>query len=198
MYEIWNDLSKAHQQLWGLLERATADPKSPFRTIILASTGADDVFSRIVILRKVQKQGAIMICHTDTRSEKIEQIKASPKVALLCWDPRKQLQVRIQAEAEVHYQDELANQEWLRLGERSRKNYSSQLEPGRFVDSFQEGIDAYRLVHGTEVDSRMWKAHFAVIMLRLTSIEWLWLDRTGHRRALYTRESNWEGRWMVP
>ncbi|MEM8901057.1 MAG: hypothetical protein AAGC85_23305 [Bacteroidota bacterium] len=198
MYETWDDLSQAYHQVWSLLERATADPKSPFRTIILASTGANDVFSRIVILRKVDRSIPMMICHTDARSGKIDQIKGSPKVAILCWDARKQLQLRIQAHAEVHYKDELADREWQRLGENSKKNYSSQITPGQYVKSFQEGIDAYRLVHGTDIDPRLWKAHFAVISMEVQSLEWLWLSRNGHRRAMYDKECDWEGKWMVP
>ena len=198
MYETWNDLPQAYHQVWSLLERATADPKSHFRTITLASSTAGDVFARIVILRKADRSIPRMICHTDARSGKIDQIKGAPKVAILCWDPRKQLQVRIQANATVHYKDELADQEWQRLGENSKKNYSSQLDPGLYVNTFQEGIDAYRLVHGTDVDPRLWKAHFAVISMDIQSLEWLWLDRSGHRRAIYTKEGNWEGRWMVP
>lgn len=198
MYESWNDLSQAYHQVWSLLERATADPKSPFRTITLATASTEDVFARIVILRKVDRSIPVMICHTDARSGKMEQIKALSKVAILCWDARKQLQVRIQAHATVHYKDELADQEWQRLGEHSKKNYSSQITPGQYVETFQEGVDAYRLVHGTDIDPRLWKAHFAVISMEVQSLEWLWLNRNGHRRAEYTKEREWEGQWMVP
>lgn len=81
---------------WALLTRASADRRHPARAVQLATRGADGAPRlRSVILRGADAAARRARFHTDRRSAKVAEIAADPRVALLLWDPRSRVQLRL-------------------------------------------------------------------------------------------------------
>ena len=152
------------------------------------------------VLRKILPSTHTLICHTDMRAGKIRDIQAHPKVAWHGWHPKKRVQLRLYGEATIDDSGELWAKEWNRIGFTSRTNYSPIMSPASPVSSFEEGTGTYAKVQtSTEAESEHWKAHFAVISTKIYRLEWLLLNREGHRRALFEeKQGEWEGKWLVP
>ena len=93
------------------LHRGALDPKHPVRYVNLGTTGENFPQVRTVVLREVTQELDFLV-YTDFRSEKVKEIQACPKVALHFYHPKKMLQIRVEAMAEIHFQNDLSEQHW--------------------------------------------------------------------------------------
>jgi general stress protein 26 len=176
--EIWQSIK--HE-----LHRGALDPKHPFRYVNLGTMGKGFPQVRTVVLREVT-QGIEFLVFTDFRSEKVKEIQNSPEVALHFYHPKKMLQVRVKAMAEVHFQDELSGLYWKGIPEVRRSEYSGILTPGKEISSPDLGG-----VLGEE-------SFFTVLKIDPKRIEALQLSREGHLRIQFEKEMDWSGQWLVP
>ena len=144
-------------------------------------------------VRTIVLRGAEPFCHwvrfhTDIRSPKVEEIRHQPRVALLGYDPKLRLQIRMDAVAAIHHKDALARQAWERIPPHSRACYSSKKVPGEALK--QDVVhQAPPPIH--DVDDPAYN-HFAVIHCAIELIDVLELDSSGHRRGTLIRA---DGTW---
>lgn len=117
------------------------------------------------------------------RSPKVSDLRATPVAALHVWDASSRLQIRLHADAEVTGGDEVA-QTWLAVPDASRTAYGVST-PGIDIPSDM----AY--------DPTPDPTAFAVVRLSVRVMDLLHLG-TQHRRARFTRDEHWVGRWLVP
>jgi pyridoxamine 5'-phosphate oxidase len=193
----WTDdaaLAQA-ESLWALAERGVADRHSVWHTPTLATqhvTGRPDL--RTVVLRAASRSHWTMRIHTDWRSGKIEQLTASPHVAVHVYDPRQRLQVRIFGIASLHYDDDIAAAAWAATQPMSRRGYAQPQRPGEKIKT--ECVPPPKLGQQEE-QARL---NFSVVLIQATSMDWLHLAATGHRRALFerSREGTVTGSWLAP
>lgn len=169
------------------IRRATLDKRHPFRYVVLG-TEAAPVAMRYVVLRKVDDSLNLTL-YTDHRSGKIHQLNAEPRAQLLFYHPGKKVQVMINGTAILHHQDSLALQHWQNVQGDARKAYASTLAPGT---SIKQPKDAYMW------NSPMTAEHFTVIQFEPTRVEVLQLNGLEHLRAFFSKESSWNGTWVVP
>ncbi|WP_051287189.1 pyridoxamine 5'-phosphate oxidase family protein [Algoriphagus mannitolivorans] len=180
--EIWDTL--VHE-----LHRGALDSKHPFRYLNLGTMGRDFPEVRTVVLRKVDQELNVYV-YTDSRSDKVQAIQENCKVALHFYHPQKRVQIRIQAETEVHCQDDLAKTSWTRVQGEAQKAYTSILAPGREVE-YPE--------HAWQWPENMDDGFFTVLKFIPQSMEVLQLDGLNHLRIRFSREEkNWKGTWLVP
>lgn len=148
----------------------------------LATIAQNSPEVRQVILRGMDIDTGVITIFTDKRSRKVKQINDNENCGLLLWCPHRQQQIRIKASAKLK---EPPTQEWLLVKSKSALlDYAGSFAPGENLTN-----NAWFL------DEDLAAENFAVIELTIISIDRLWLNEKGHRRAFISRD---EGYWIAP
>ncbi len=190
--DIWNQLFKATQK------------KTAFSTPTLCTHAVVDegLEARVLVLREVLPATRQLICHTDLRSSKIEEIQAHPWVSWHFWDARKNLQIRLKAQAQIHHQDDFAQAQWDKTSTGSLKIYATDPAPGTETAGPMAGLPAgWEDKRLERSDVEVGKKNFAVISTEVYAVDWLWLGRAGHRRARFAWQAEagaLVGSWVIP
>lgn len=169
-------LDAALAQAFDALARGVADPGSACHTPTLATRGLDGAPAlRTVILRGFDPATRTLRIHTDRRSAKAAEIAADPRVALHGYDPAARMQLRLAGRASLHHHDAIADDAWATSRETSRMTYATAHSPGTPLPA----------PPAAPTDPQAGRAHFAALLLRFDSLDWLRLDRAGHARASF-------------
>lgn len=177
-------LDSLHGQAWRCLVRGVRDRLSQARHPTLATVSEQGWPElRTVVLRRADRSCAQLDIHTHMRSPKVAHLQATPVAALHVWDASSRLQIRLQADAEVVGGEEVAHA-WLKVPDASKTAYSVST-PGSDIFTAM----AY--------DRTPDPTAFAVVRLSVRVMDLLHLG-TQHRRARFTRDDQWVGRWLVP
>lgn len=182
-------LDKVQKQL--LL--AGEDEKAPFRFFVLSTISKDVMVpaSRMVVLRSFTDQWEFEF-FTDARSRKVEEIERAGSVSALFWDPAEKLQVRIQADAQVHHRDKRTAERWESVTGEARKAYNSIMSPG-------EPVSDPSVAHQWPEKSS--DSHFGVVRCKARQVSALQLSGAEHIAFRFSRKSGaaeWQGGWIVP
>jgi pyridoxine/pyridoxamine 5'-phosphate oxidase len=163
--------------------------KHPFKTVVLSTLSGVFPNSRWVVCRRVTPNHHIHI-YTDVRSNKVKELHKQPQCQLLFYNPRHGLQVQLQCNASIHYNDELTQKYWPGVMGSSYQSYTTIQPPGSIVDSIEEGQELQY-----PIDDR----NFAIIELIPHQMEVLQICHEGHIRARFNlQESEWKGTYLVP
>lgn len=180
--EIWANLS--HE-----LHRGALDTKHPFRYVTLATVDKESPEQRMVVLRKVDK-ALNFYFFTDSRTSKVKQIQINPNAEILVYHPSKRIQIRVKGRLQIHHQNELSQEMWIRVQGDAQKAYNSSLSPGSEVADPDLAHD-----WPTEMDDRF----FAVLQFIPERIEALQLNGLTHQRVNFSKKGvDWDGKWLVP
>jgi len=179
------DLAQLFAEVWQRLTRGVHDRHAPARHPTLATVTPDGrPQARTVVLRAADKQAGSLDIHTDLRSAKVQELRATPFAALHVWDAPAHLQMRIEARVTVLTgQDVVAI--WAGVPAASRLSYGSSPAPGQPI--------AQALDYTKAADP----AAFAVLRLSISTIDALHLG-PNHRRARFDRMDGWAGAWLAP
>ncbi|WP_439577480.1 pyridoxamine 5'-phosphate oxidase family protein [Elioraea sp.] len=182
-------LEEALASAWALLVRAAGDPRHPCRVVQLATNGSDGAPQlRSVILRGVDPASRVLRLHTDRRSAKVAEITAAPRVALLAWEPRTRVQLRLVGGAETLTDGPVWQAAWQATPAASRRDYAQASPPGTPC----HGPPA---APGGAGPAR----NFAVILFTVDRLDWLRLAPGAHRRAGFASDGDvLRGTWLVP
>ena len=179
------DLSQLYIEVWTRLIRGVHDRHAPARHPTLATvTPGGRPQARTVVLRAADKTAGTLDIHTDLRSAKVEDLRATPFAALHVWDASAHLQLRLEAHVTILIGRDVAPI-WEGVLAASRRSYGATPAPGQPI---LKALD-YRQVSDAGA--------FAVLRLRAITIDALHLG-PNHRRARFDRESQWAGTWLVP
>ncbi len=179
---------------WTLLEEGAQCAQSPFRYPLLATATADGVDARVLVLRRVDSVERILEFHTDKRSAKVQQIQDNPNVIWVFYDPVRKLQLRVRGDARVIQDDRLLDATWAALGEHTKRAYAQKLTPGTPVEEIVDGAPCPFVE-----DPESGRANFMAIECEIDFVEWLLLDRGGHRSAIARYASpGWSSTWVMP
>lgn len=181
--EILNNINQAFRN-------AAADTSHNLRFFSVATydTDSNTPQSRMVVLRKFLPDWTLRF-YTDYRSSKVADIKYHPSVSLLFWNPEDRYQIRVQASASIHYQNEISKNEWQNVDDAAKKAYTTILAPGTEISQ------------PNEVRHRKDNNHFCVIDALPSQIKVLQLNREDHLAMNFIRESaneKWDGNWILP
>ena len=181
-------LPELSQRIMARLHQAYGTISDPWRLPVLATLGPEGPDARVVVLRDVLKEGRELVAFSDRRAPKIAQIHQHSRIALVFYDGAGPVQLRIHGQAGVQEASDM--ERWAGLSDAQRQNYRSLATPGTPVDSPSEGWST---------TNRSGLEEFAVVRIKVETLDWLWLARAGHRRAQFTWEAGgWSGRWVVP
>lgn len=190
------------EETWALLGQGVDKASDPFHTPVLGTVNAEGCSLRTVVLRQIVVPERLLICHTDSRSRKCQEIEHTPRVSWLFYHPAEKIQLRIHGQASVHTdrEDGWAERQWDASKLSSRRCYAALEAPGTPKDEPSSGLpEALTGRIPTPAQSEVGRPHFAVIVCRVTFIDWLYLKASGHRRAeFHWQDDSLHSTWVTP
>lgn len=198
--QISYNIEELLSHCWQRLTNGSILAKHPYHTPAIATMDGNIPVIRTVVLRKVQPTERILIFYTDYRSPKIKQIMRNNNISWLFYDAKANIQLRVKSVAEVHHQSEIALYHWKNSRLSSRKCYLVQPAPSVISDIPTDGLpDFLQHVELTEENIAIGYDNFAVVTCKVSSIDWLLLDRNGHRRARFDYDDEEvKMNWVLP
>ena len=196
----WKSLDKVLNACWKMLSRGADHFNDPFHWPVLGTTGKEGISLRCVILREFLMPGRVMVCHSDARAGKVQEITADAKVSWLFYHPQRKVQLRISGHATLHADDQFADEQWAAVKAASRLNYCTIEPPGTPVDTPTSGMpDFLRNKVPALLDTEKNRRNFTAIAGRIDSMDWLVLRVLGNRRARFDwDETGLNARWLIP
>ena len=173
------------------MSEAVSNTQTLFHTPVVSTMYENKIVSRVMVLREFNFDKKILRFHTDNRAAKIDNLTKNPSSTVIGYDADLKIQIKMQGQAKVHIDDEVAKIAWNESTPRSKKCYSvkggssKKIEnPGDYDITNFEVEDGYQ--------------NFAVIIFNFLSLEFLYLKSSGHRRALHDWYDDYSSTWLVP
>ncbi|KWV93398.1 flavin-binding protein [Erythrobacter sp. YT30] len=194
MFETLDDV---RQDCINRLIRAAKDRKSPMHTPAVITS---DVDARTMVLREFDSAAWTLRFHTDTRAPKVAPIEADPRMAVLLYDKGAKIQIRARGEGAILRDAPVTKAAWENGSNFARRCYMGD-GPGVVSSAPTSGLPVeLEGVEPTDFQLEPARDNFAVLLVTLTEIDWLYLAHTGHVRAQFSRieSGEWAGRWVSP
>jgi pyridoxamine 5'-phosphate oxidase len=194
-------LDSIEKDCWEQLQRGALSIKSDFHQPVIGTISDGACSLRTVVLRKTEIAEKQLVFHTDTRSGKIADLAINNTVTWLFYSQRHRIQIRVKAKALVLIDTPIAREIWLKTPEKSAKSYMTTLAPGTIAANATSGLpNEFDLREPTKTEMNAAVGNFAVVVTQVEWMEWLWLNKSGHRRAqfVYNADLTFKGDWLVP
>ena len=189
--DTYDQISETLSTAESILDNAVDNAKTLFHTLILSSLDEGKIASRVVVLREFNSKERYLRFHTDARAPKIKHFQKNSSASILGYDPALKIQLKLQGNVEVHLKDDVTIASWNESTTRSKKCYS--VEGGSSLE-----IDNPAEYDIRDVNIEDGYLNFAVIKFTYTSLEFLYLKSSGHRRALHSWDEELTSNWLVP
>ena len=174
-----------------ILIRAVDDAKSLFHTPIVSSIKNNQITSRVMVLREFDLKDRKMRFHTDFRASKIHHYEEDSSATVIGYDPEIKIQIKLQGNMSIHYDDETTKLAWDNSTPRSKKCYSVKGGSSKEVSNPEDyDIKDFEVEEGYK--------NFAVLVFHFNSLEFLYLKSSGHRRAIHKWNDEYDSKWLVP
>ncbi len=195
-----NTFNSILAEIWNMLEKGAIHSDDPFHWPVLGTSANEGCRLRTVILRQVDKTHRTLVCHTDARAKKVQEIKNDARTGWLFYHPAKKIQVRVSGRATWHANDAFADQQWADTGITSRLNYCASQAPGTPVNKPSSGLPDFLLNKvPTLLETERGRKHFMAIKVHICSMDWLVLKLTGNIRARFEwGKKGLQATWLVP
>ena len=189
--DTYDQISETLSTAESILDNAVDNAKTLFHTLILSSLDEGKIASRVVVLREFNSKERYLRFHTDARAPKIKHFQKNSNASILGYDPALKIQLKLQGNVEVHLKDDVTIASWNESTTRSKKCYS--VEGGSSLE-----IDNPAEYDIRDVNIEDGYLNFAVIKFTYTSLEFLYLKSSGHRRAVHSCDEELTSNWLVP
>jgi pyridoxine/pyridoxamine 5'-phosphate oxidase len=174
-----------------ILSDAVDNSKTLFHTLVVSSFNGSRISSRVMVLREFDMGKKIMRFHTDYRAPKTQQFLDESIATVIGYDPNLKVQIKLQGKINVNYDNEIAHSAWKGSTNRSKKCYSVKGGSSKQIkDPNEYDIQEYEVESGYK--------NFSVLIFSFDSLEFLYLKRSGHRRAIHKWNDRLESYWLVP
>ena len=174
-----------------ILINAVDDAKSLFHTPVVSSIKNNQITSRVMVLREFDLEGRKMRFHTDYRASKIHHYEENSSATVIGYDPEIKIQIKLQGNISIHYDDETTKLAWDNSTPRSKKCYSVKGGSSKEVSNPEDyDIKDFEVEEGYK--------NFAVLVFHFNSLEFLYLKSSGHRRAIHKWNDEYDSKWLVP
>jgi pyridoxamine 5'-phosphate oxidase len=196
-FTLSDDLEATSAQAWAmLLEGVTNRQAAAHHPVVATGSIEDGPRLRTVILRFVDADRQILRFHTDLRAQKIAELRADPRIALLVYDGAAKIQIRLEGQASLHSEDGVADFAWQASQRMSRACYATMPAPGTAIGA----PDAYRPGRSDAASEGIGRPNFCAVQIKAARLEWLYLLHSGHRRAQfdYAPDGSVTSNWLVP
>ena len=191
-------LPELEKDCWDRLVTGAVKSRTPFHTPSIATLHQGEVNLRTVVLRKTLPTERELRFHTDIRSPKWQELSQNPSISALFYDAVDRIQLRVKGKAVLHYTNEITAEAWQKTSLSSRKCYLTLFSPSSLTEESTSGLtDDIEHENFTLAESESGYTNFGIVSIHVQSIDWLWLNHAGHRRAYFDYEKG-VNRWMVP
>lgn len=191
---FYDDLDATFTELWRLLADGAAHGRSGFHLPTLATLSPEGPRLRTVVLREADSAAATLRFHCDRRSDKAFELADNPACALAVYDAAAKIQIRIEGRATLHTDDAVAEAAWAGSRPMSRVCYAAEPPPGTALLAG----NAHTLPDEATA-AATGRRHFCAVVVKALRLDFLYLDRRGHRRAAWCRDGEgWDGGWVAP
>ncbi len=192
---FYDNLDEALPAAWAMLAEGVAGRRSGFHTLSVATLGLDGrPRVRVVVSRAVDPVARTVRFHCDRRSDKADEIRAEPRLALLGYDAPAKIQVRLEGRASLHIDDVVADEAWAGSRMSSRVCYGTVPAPGSLIPAgggFSLPADEAEIAAG--------RPNFCAVLVTVERLEFLYLAHSGHRRARFTFAAETvRSEWLAP
>ena len=187
----YNEISKTLESADLILNNAVENAKTLFHTLAVSSIDNNQIATRVMVLREFNLKERYIRFHTDYRAAKIDHYSENNSASVLGYDPNLKIQIKLQGSISVHYNNYLTQAAWEGSTTRSKKCYS--VEGGSTLEISDP--KEYDLKDGNIEDGF---DNFAVLKFSFTSLEFLHLKSSGHRRAIHNWDDGQKSSWLVP
>ncbi|RJY08283.1 pyridoxamine 5'-phosphate oxidase family protein [Aurantiacibacter aquimixticola] len=176
------------------LAEGAASRRSACHTPVVGTADAD---MRVMVLRAFDPDSWTLRFHTDARSPKAQLIGEGAPAGVLFYDREAKVQMRCRGEGRIATQGETVDAAWAASTNFARRCYLGA-EPGAISDTPTSGLpDWAEGVQPTEEQVAPAREHFALLLVTLREVDWLYLSNEGHRRAVLQVPAG-EARWVTP
>lgn len=191
-------LPELEQDCWDRLVTGAVKSRTPFHTPSIATLHQGEVNLRTVVLRKTLATERELRFHTDIRSPKWQELSQNPSISALFYDAIDRIQLRVKGKAVLHHTNEITAEAWQKTSLSSRKCYLTRFSPSSFSEESTSGLtDDIEHENFTLAESESGYSNFGIVSIHVQSIDWLWLNHAGHRRAFFDYEKGVNS-WMIP
>jgi 3-hydroxyisobutyrate dehydrogenase len=191
-------LPELEQDCWDRLVSGAVKSRTPFHTPSIATLHQGEVSLRTVVLRKTLPTERELRFHTDIRSPKWQELSQNPSISALFYDAIDRIQLRVKGKAVLHHTNEITAEAWQKTSLSSRKCYLTRFSPSSFSEESTSGLtDDIEHENFTLAESESGYSNFGIVSIHVQSIDWLWLNHAGHRRAFFDYEKG-SFQWMIP
>ena len=186
--------------IWKNLDLGTLQRRHPFHAPVFGTLDGCEPRLRMVVLRRFWRKPPALAFHSHIGSPKIKQIKNNPNVYWLFYNAEEKLQIRIKGKAEIHLDDELAEEQWQSTELFSRRCYVGEA-PTQTSRKPTSGLPETLVDREpTREESESGRTNFVVITSTIQEIDCLEMNVKGHRRSLFSWQESGEleTRWLTP
>ncbi|MCI5072901.1 pyridoxamine 5'-phosphate oxidase family protein [bacterium] len=187
-----------YDKAWQLMALGQKSRKSCFRTAAFSTISSDFPELRTVVIRKTDQASQTIVFHTDTRSQKVNELKNNPNCCLLFYSKPHAVQIRVYAQARIHTNNKTAEQRWKTMIPLSKRCYIAKA-PGTVL-----AVDESE--HAKQLQTREPLPHeheqgyhnFAVVQCKVEKIDYLDLNFEGHTRIVFDLSSHILAKKVAP
>ena len=184
-----NTLEEIPSIVFSELRKAASRKKHPFKNVVLTTVNEQTPISRWVVFRKITLEQNLLV-YTDSRSEKIKNLRKNHNCGLLFYNSKQGLQIYFNTIPTIHQKNELTKKYWQGIVGTSSENYTTMHPPGSIINSIDEGH---------KIDKSLSDKHFSIIEFEPVKMSILQLSRDGHIRANFCKiNHSWKGSFTVP
>lgn len=189
------ELSEILAAIWLKLSDAVRLPSAAWRLPVLGTVSDDGPDLRTVVLRDLDADTWTLTCYTDSRSTKVRQLTANPRVSWLFYCPDERIQLRAYGVASIATSGPEVATAWESVPAFSRQNYLTDEPPGKTADS--------RVVvgslNGDADDFTAGISNFAILSCALSELVWLNVDGQKQVSAVFKQTADGvTSAWRVP
>ena len=188
------ELDQTLKAAFSILEIASKNRHTLFHTPTLSTFDGNRVSTRTMVLREFDPDKRLIRFHTDFRSVKIEQLKKDSHAAIHGYDPNLKIQIRFDGKINLHHNDEVTKCSWELSKEMSKECYFVGGPPGTTINDpseFDPSTFDFESTNGFE--------NFCVLVFQFESMEFLYLKKSGHRRAIHNwTTGEYQSSWLIP
>ncbi len=191
----YNNKSEILKRANFLLKDAIKNRESMFHTPIISSYANQNISSRVMVLRAHNATRRILRFHSDFRSDKVKELLNDPKTSFIGYDPVLKTQIRLIGKSKIHHKNKNSLKAWSESQAISKKCYSVK-DGSSQIAKKPETYD----FHMKDISLEDGYENFCTIEFKYDVLEFLYLQRQGHRRCRFTwnPKGKLSSAWLVP
>ena len=156
---------------------------NPYHFFSLSTLNDQKVTSRTIVLRNIEQDPLAIYFNADYRSPKVKQLLSNKQCFVLFYDNKRKIQIRIECEAIINYNNDISKRIWNKTPLQSRKCYMGEYTPSQNLKEWHPNIPLKYLKKDPEkLDSESGYNNFTVIKLIINTLDILELHHDGHIR----------------